>query len=194
LAPRVVSNASPLIYAARIGFLGALEKLYGKILIPQSVYSEVVEKGAEKKAADALVIEEAVERGFLQVADLDERARVESEVLAKTQNISTGEAEATALAKQVRAELLIIDERGGTIAARALGIRTVGLLGVIIEAMYRGIITFEELRTYYNRLTKTEFRLKHRDHVKAMELAEKVREKVEGKTIPRIQRLRLQNS
>jgi len=194
LTPRVVSNASPLIYAARIGFLGALEKLYGKILIPQSVYSEVVEKGAEKKAADALVIEEAVERGFLQVADLDERARVESEVLAKTQNISTGEAEATALAKQVRAELLIIDERGDTTAARALGIRTVGLLGVIIEAMYRGIITFEELRTYYNRLTKTEFRLKHRDHVKAMELAEKVREKVEGKTIPRIQRLRLQNS
>lgn len=194
MTPRVVSNASPLIYAARIGFLGALEKLYGKILIPQSVYSEVVEKGAEKKAADALVIEEAVERGFLQVADLDERARVESEVLAKTQNISTGEAEATALAKQVRAELLIIDERGDTTAARALGIRTVGLLGVIIEAMYRGIITFEELRTYYNRLTKTEFRLKHRDHVKAMELAEKVREKVEGKTIPRIQRLRLQNS
>ena len=184
MAPRVVSNASPLIYAAKIGFLGALEKLYGKILMPKSVYNEVVEKGAEKKAADALVIEEAVERGYLQVADLNERARAESEVLTKTQNISTGEAEAIALAKQVKAELLLIDERGGTIAARVLGIRTVGLLGVIIEAMYRGIITFEELKIYYNRLTRTEFRLKHRDYVKAMALAEKVREKAEEKRSP----------
>jgi len=109
------------------------------------------------------------------------RVRTESEVLTKTQNISTGEAEAIALAKQVRAEPLIIDERGGTIAARALGVRTVGLLGVIIEAMYRGITTFEELKTYYNRLTGTEFRLKYRDYAKAMELAEKVREKAEEK-------------
>jgi len=174
LTRKIVSNASPLIYAAKIGFLKALRKLYSKILIPPAVYNEVVEKGVKKKAADALAIEEAVTKGYLQVVELNERAKAEIEVLTKTQGISTGEAEAIALAKQVKAELLIIDERSGTIAARVWGIKTVGLLGVIIEAIHQGIITFEELKTYYNRLIETEFRLKHRDYVKAMELAEKV--------------------
>ena len=171
---KIVSNASPLIYAAKIGSLEVLGKLYGKILIPPAVYDEVVEKGVKKKAADALVLEEAVTKGYLQVVELNKRARAEIEVLTKTQGISIGEAEAIALAKQVKAELLIIDERSGTTAARVWGIKTVGLLGVIIEAMYEEVITFGELKTYYDRLTKTEFRLKHRDYVKAMELANKV--------------------
>ena len=174
MKPKVVSNASPLIYAAKIGFLESLEKLYGTILIPPTVYNEVVEKGAKKKAADALVIKESVTKGCLQVVDLNKRAKAEGKVLTKTQDISIGEAEAIALAKQVKAELLIIDERGGTLAARVWGVKTVGLLGVIIEAMSQDVITFEELKKYYNRLTETEFRLKHRDYVKAMELAEKV--------------------
>lgn len=170
----VVSNASPLIYAAKIGFLEALRKLYGKILLPPAVYNEVVEKGVERKAADALIIEEAVMKGYLQVAELNERAKAEIKILTKMQDISVGEAEAIALAKQVKAELLIIDERSGTIVARVWGIKTVGLLGIIIEAMYQGIITFEKLKTYYNRMIETEFRLKHRDYVKAMKQAEKV--------------------
>ena len=178
MTPEVVSNASPLIYATKIGFLESLEKLYGKILIPPAVYNEVVEKGVEKKAADAPVIEEAVTKGFLQVVDLNERAKTEIKVLTKTQGISIGEAEAIALAKQVKAQLLIMDERIGTIAAKVWGIKTVGLLGVIIEAMRQDVITFDELKTYYNRLMKTQFRLKHRDYIKAMELAEKVRRKL----------------
>jgi len=173
LTPRVVSNASPLIYAAKIGFLEVMVKLYEKILIPSAVYNEAVEKGVEKKAADALVIEEAIREGQIQVVELDERARAEIQILAKMHNISIGEAEAIALAKQVKAQLLIIDERSGTLAARVWGLKTVGLLGAIIEAMYEGIITFEELKIYYNRLINTEFRLKHRDYVKAMELAKK---------------------
>lgn len=178
---KVVSNASPLIYAAKIGFLEAMEKLYGKILIPPAVYIEVVEEGAKKKAADSLVIKEAVTKGYLQVVQLNEGAKAEGKVLTKTQDISLGEAEAIALAKQVKAQLLIIDERGGTVAARVWGIKTIGLLGIIIEAMYQEVITFEELKTYYRRLTETEFRLKHRDYVKTMELAEKVWRKLTKK-------------
>lgn len=170
----VVSNASPLIYAAKIGFLEALRKLYGKILLPPAVYNEVVEKGVERKAADALIIEEAVMKGYLQVVALNERAKAEIKILTKMQDISVGEAEAIALAKQVKAELLIIDERSGTIVARVWGIKTVGLLGIIIEAMHQSVITFKELKMYYNRLIETEFRLKHRDYVKVMKLAEKV--------------------
>ena len=163
MTAEVVSNASPLIYAAKIGFFETLIELYGKISIPPAVYNEAIEKGVEKKAADALAIEEAVEKGYLKVVELNERAKAETEVLTKTQDISAGEAEAIALARQVKAELLITDERSGTLIARVWGIRTVGLLGVIIEAMHRDIITFEELKMYYDRPIETEFRLRHRD-------------------------------
>jgi predicted nucleic acid-binding protein len=174
LTPKVVSNASPLIYAAKISFLEALQKLYEKILIPPAVYNEVVEKGTKKKAADALIIEEAVTKGHLQVVELNQKAKTEIEVLTKLHDISVGEAQAIALAKQVKAKLLIIDERSGTMAARVWGIKPIGLLGIIIEAMYQNVITFEELKTYFKRLTETEFRLKHGDYMKAMELARKV--------------------
>lgn len=181
LTRRVVSNASPIIYAAKIGFLKSLGKLYGKILIPPAVYDEVVEKGVEKKAADALVIEKAVKEGQLQVVELNERSKAEIKVLTRMMGISAGEAEAIVLARQEEADILLIDERSGTLTARVWGLKTVGLLGVIIEAMYEGIITFEELKTYYNRLIKAEFRLKYRDYAKAMELAEKVWRKLREK-------------
>jgi len=181
LTRRVVSNASPMIYAAKIGFLKSLGKLYGKILIPPAVYDEVVEKGVEKKAADALVLEKAVKEGQLQVVELNERSKAEIKVLTKMMGISAGEAEAIVLARQEEADMLLIDERSGTLTARVWGLKTVGLLGVIIEAMYKGIITFEELKTYYNRLIKAEFRLKYRDYAKAMELAEKVWRKLREK-------------
>ena len=156
MTAEVVSNASPLIYAAKIGFFETLIELYGKISLPPAVYNE------------------AVEKGYLRVLEPNERAKAETEVLTKTQDISAGEAEAIALARQVKAELLIIDERSGTLIARVWRIRTVGLLGVIIEAMHRDIITFDELKMYYDRPIETEFRLRHRDYVKAMELAQKV--------------------
>lgn len=170
----VVSNASPLIYAAKISFLDIFTELYGRILLPPAVHKEVVEQGVDHKAADGLVIQEAVTKGHLQVVELNQKAQTETEILTKTPEISRGEAEAIALARQVKAELLIIDERSGTLAAKVWGIRTVGLLGVIIEATRQNIITFKQLKKYFKRLIDTEFRLKHRDYVKAMELAEEV--------------------
>ena len=43
---KVVSDASPLIALARIGHFDLLPKLYGIIVIPTEVYSEVVIAGA----------------------------------------------------------------------------------------------------------------------------------------------------
>ncbi len=48
-----VSNASPLIFLAKIGKIHLLEKIFEKILIPEKVYNEVVVKGKEKRFADA---------------------------------------------------------------------------------------------------------------------------------------------
>ena len=42
----VVSNASPLITLAKIGQFSLLEQLFGRVVIPQAVFDEVVSHSA----------------------------------------------------------------------------------------------------------------------------------------------------
>ncbi len=51
-----------------------------------------------------------------------------------------GEAEAIALALEMKAEYLLIDEREGRTLARQLGLRITGVLGVLLRAKRRGQI------------------------------------------------------
>lgn len=176
---KIVSNASPLIFAAKISFLDHIQNLYGKVIIPQSVFDETVEKGIEKKAPNAVLIQKAVAEGWIVITPLNQKAKGELEVLVAIPDISQGEAEAIALARQEKADWLIIDERAGTITAKTWGVKTIGLLGVVIEAMRRGLINFDDLKSYYDKLSRTEFRLRYRDYKRAIELAEKVWEQMQ---------------
>ena len=48
--------------------------------------------------------------------------------------------EALALAIELQADLLLIDERKGNDAAKRLGIATIGVFGVLLEAKKRSLI------------------------------------------------------
>jgi len=50
-----------------------------------------------------------------------------------------GETEAFVLAQQVKAEYLIMDEKKGRIEAAKLGIKTIGILGILILSRRSGI-------------------------------------------------------
>jgi len=54
--------------------------------------------------------------------------------------VDQGEAEAIALAIELQADLLLLDEQRGRAIASRLGIRSVGLLGILIEAKHRGFV------------------------------------------------------
>ena len=128
----VVSNASPLINLARIGKLDLLHDLYGEVTIPEAAWREVVVEGAGQPGAD-----EVKGTTWIKTHTVVNRQLVR----ALQQELDAGEAEAIVLASEMEAELLLMDERLGRETARHLGLRYTGVIGVLIEAKRKGLIS-----------------------------------------------------
>ena len=128
---RIVSNASPLVNLARIGKLDLLRELYGKLLIPEAVWREVVVDGAGQPGADEVKEADWIEK---------RPAKNKQLVQALMQELDAGEAEAIALALEAGADLLLMDEHLGRETARHLKLRFIGLVGILIAAKHKGLV------------------------------------------------------
>ncbi|MBC7225836.1 MAG: DUF3368 domain-containing protein [Thermoflexales bacterium] len=129
--PVIVSNASLLINLARIGHLDLLQAVYNELVIPEAVWEEVVVAGAGQLGA-----EQVRQADWIRVRPVTNRHLVN----ALRQDLDAGEAEAITLAAELGADLLLMDERLGRETARHLGLRCMGLIGVLVEAKHRGMI------------------------------------------------------
>ncbi len=134
----VVSNSSPLITLAKIRKLNILKELFGQIIIPKSVWVEVVEKGRGKPGA-----EEVEKASWIKVEDAKDKLGVE---ILKGE-VEIGEAEAIVLARELNADFLIMDERIPRIIAKSLGLKVIGSLAILYIAKKKGLIEeeFDEL-------------------------------------------------
>ena len=128
---KVVSDTSPLINLARIGRVALLKTLFGDLLIPGAVWDEIVVKGEGQAGADLVRSASWIETVAVQNTAL---------ALALEQELDPGESEAIALALEAGADILLMDERLGRETAHHLGIRCVGLIGVLVAAKRRGLI------------------------------------------------------
>jgi predicted nucleic acid-binding protein len=114
---RLLIDSSSLIVLARVKALSALHTVYGCVGLIQSVYEEVVLQGQEKGFADATVVAQAVEEGWLsQLTLTDEEQRVATTLLKKTSGISRTDAGTLACARSRRLTLLIEDRRARNVA------------------------------------------------------------------------------
>jgi predicted nucleic acid-binding protein len=130
----IVSDTSPITNLAAISQLDLLQKLYTGIIIPIAVYHEMVK-------VDKIV------PGAVEVQTLpwiQKQAVVDSQrviLIQETQeSIDLGEAEAIVLALELKAELLLMDERRGRIVATSYGLQITGLLGVLLQAKRKMLI------------------------------------------------------
>src|SRR5438128_10278021 len=140
----VVSNTSPLNYLVLIDQINLLSALYGRVLIPQSVYEE-------------LRAPETPETVRSWIADLPRWLEITSEVPIADLNLRElhqGERDAIALAQQIRADALIIDERRGRQEAKTRGLIVIGTLGVLGAAHEHGLVDLAEA---IDRLRQTNF-------------------------------------
>jgi uncharacterized protein len=129
----VISDTSVITNLAAIQQLDLLPQLYDRVLIPTAVYNELVDP-------DFIV------PGTLEVQSaqwVDVRAvtnQTEVDRLRNTIRLDPGESEAIALVQELKADLLLIDERRGRAEANRLGLRITGLLGILVEAKTRNRI------------------------------------------------------
>jgi uncharacterized protein len=124
----VVSDASPLIGLVAVGQLDLIHRLYGEVVIPIAVHEELTTSSEAPGAA------EIASASWIRVQAVQNRSLADALAL----QLDVGEAEAIALAVEVGAELLLMDERRGRSAAVRLGRRVVGVLGVLVEAKRNG--------------------------------------------------------
>jgi predicted nucleic acid-binding protein len=115
----VVSNTGPLIALAQIDQFDLLRRLFGKIIIPLAVRAEIQDEisVAALTAADWITVQPAQDTLAAQLL---------------REELDAGESEAIILAKELDADLVLIDERAATRKARALGLRVIGTLGVLL--------------------------------------------------------------
>jgi predicted nucleic acid-binding protein len=142
----VIADAGPLMALAKLNLLYLLKQLYGQVLLPQSVFAEVVVEGMRQGFEDAHTLQLfLIQEGWrsTEVKDIpDELASLP---------LDRGEQESIALALALNGTLLMDEERGRKIA-RQHEIEVRGTLGVLIQAYRVGLITGDQLRFYFSQI------------------------------------------
>jgi predicted nucleic acid-binding protein len=127
----VVSDTSPLMNLAVVAHLHLLHQLYETVLIPDAVWHELTSLSSQHpEVTDVHTL------AWLERQPVVSRAVVE----ALRAELDLGEAEAIALAVEKHADLLLIDERRGRQVAARMGLLSLGLLGMLLEAKHKGLL------------------------------------------------------
>jgi predicted nucleic acid-binding protein len=141
--PGVVSNASPLILLSGVGEFGRLQELFGVVFITPEVFDEVVVRGKGKPGST-----EVSAAPFIHSRAVVAKDRI-SDLRARS-HIAAGEASTIILADELRADVVLIDEKAARESARELGLKVAGTMRVLELAFERKLIA--DLRSTYLRL------------------------------------------
>jgi uncharacterized protein len=128
----IVSNTSPLSSLAKVDKLSLLENIYGQVNIPQAVYDELTDIRAGEKVNNAII-----NANWIEIQSVTNKQLVKKLEF----NLDQGEAEAIILAVELNANQLLIDERLGRQEAKKLGLSLIGVLGMLLIAKKRGLIS-----------------------------------------------------
>lgn len=129
----VVSDTSALSNLAIIGRLELLREQFGQVLMPSAVERELT---ALHDPAARAALTRAVDDGWLRIVPLLASAPFPAEL----HGLDPGETEALRLALSLSADRVLMDEREGRQRAATLGIRTIGVLGILLVATKVGTI------------------------------------------------------
>ena len=120
----VVSDTSPITALLAVEQADLLKQLFGEAVIPNAVETELLRMHPVLPA-------------WLRVQSLQNFAKANVYAFS----VDRGEAEAIALAEELHADHLLIDERKGRRLAQRQGLPVLGLLGVVLLARRAKLIS-----------------------------------------------------
>jgi predicted nucleic acid-binding protein len=129
-----VSNTSPISNLAWIGRLELLRDQFHEVWVPEAV---AVELGNIPSATARKAVGDAQKQGWLKSQTVSNGALVRLLMV----ELHKGEAEAIALALEMNATHLLMDEKERRAMGRQLGLSLTGVLGVLLRAKKGGRIT-----------------------------------------------------
>jgi predicted nucleic acid-binding protein len=129
----VVSDTSPILGLSAIGLLELLQEQFGAVFIPQAVLAELK---VETDFCGTASIQDALKAGWLDVHEIKNKPLAQ----ALSFELDRGESETITLAMDLGIEMIVMDENMGRERARTMGLKTVGVLGVMLNAKKSGRI------------------------------------------------------
>lgn len=141
----IVSDTSSISNLLQIGLIDILHVLYGEITITPAVRRELYRLPDQEKQIEQI--------DWIKVKTPQDQGMV----VQLLEKIDLGEAESIVLAMEEQAKYLIIDEYKGRMIADSLGIKIVGILGVLIQAKKREAIS--AVKPHIDQLIEIGFRL-----------------------------------
>jgi len=127
----IVSNTSPLTNLAAIGQFDLLHQLYSEIHIAIGVWDELNARGKRWPGRD-----ETSAASWIKQHQIKNQALV----TALQRDLDRGESESIALALELNASLVLLDETEGRRAAQRMELNYLGIVGVLLDAKQSGLI------------------------------------------------------
>jgi len=157
----VVSDSTALISLAKIGQFELLRDLFTEIIIPASVYEEVVNKGKGRRGQ-----QQVKNSSWIKLKPVKNRLAVQA---LKT-ILGEGESEVIILAKEENANMVILDDKKARRKAKAIGLRAMGTVGILLHGCKKGKLHF---KPNLDRLLTSGFRLRKNEYYKILEIAKR---------------------
>lgn len=150
----VVSDTTPISELAKIGRLALLRDVYQRVIIPQEVYDEAM-------AGPHVVVAATQSATWIEVLAVSDSNKVLA--LHASTPLGLGECAALILAEELRAHLVLIDDRAARREASALGLSVTGTIGTLLVAKQQGTIAsikdvLDDLRSHGTRISERLYR------------------------------------
>ncbi len=140
---KIVSNTTPIICLLKLNRLELLQRLYNQIYIPTAVFKEIEAGKAKGYYKDLSKID------WINIIETQDKQAVKYFL-----DLDEGEAEAIVLAAEIKADLIILDEKLGRFHAKHADLKITGTIGILIKAKSEGLIG--ELKPLLNELIDKE--------------------------------------
>lgn len=167
---RAVSDSTVLIFLGKLNRLDFLKRQYSQVLIPSKIFEEAVKEGKRLGEKDAVLIEEAIQEGWIEIKETEPEEKIEKF------DLEDGETRILSLAKDLDHREVLADEESVREVARILGLEPRGTLYFLFGPLKRGDMNFEDFLGLLESLVDSGFYIDESAYSRAVRRAKEISE------------------